>query len=192
MTNAAPLSLVATRHLPAFLMRPLLNGGTLARLMGRQLSVLLDPTDERRLLEFLHSSGDIRIFEAFADRMNDVEVSLLPPPLAGHLSFTIWPTRFLWEPEFTQTQTIPPRWYIRNDGTAPILKYSRPPLSGTDPGRLYWADRFCGEPSYDRVAFGKWVDSIWRWVRRSSSRMLFANQPVWCFAEAAATRRLVE
>ncbi|HEV8550755.1 MAG TPA: hypothetical protein VGQ57_17035 [Polyangiaceae bacterium] len=154
--------------------------------MGRQLQVLLSVGDEERLLEFLRSKQDIRIFESFADRVGDLEVESLPKPSSGHLHFDVWPVAFPWKPEFAQTVTSPPRWYVVNKNAAPLLEYSRGPLGKLMPGRLYWADRFSGEPDYDRAAFARWVDSIWRWVRRAAKNRAFAGGPAWCFPEAAA------
>ena len=101
-----------------------------------------------------------------------------------HLFFNIWPTRFPWQPEFSQTRTAPSRWYVSNTGDAPVLEYSRVPLNGLRPGRLYWADRFSGEPRYDRRAFGEWIDSVWSWVRATAKRRAFAGHAAWCFPGA--------
>jgi hypothetical protein len=158
--------------------------------MGRQIQVLLSVGDEERLLDFLRSTHELRIFESFADRASDLEVQTLPSLSAGHLEFDLWSVAFPWEPKFGQTQTSPARWYILNKGTAPLLEYSRGTLSPRRHGRLYWADRFSGEPEYDRVAFARWVDSVWRWVRRNANNLPTAGGPAWCFPEAAAALQL--
>jgi hypothetical protein len=150
--------------------------------MGRQVAIILDEHDEVGLLEFLRSAGPIRIFESFADSIDGLEIHALPARAAGHLFFDVWPSRFAWSPEFAQTRVSPIRWYISNKSTAPILEYSRPPLAG-GAGRLYWGDRFSGEPAYDRVAFGGWVDSIWRWVGRTATKSSIAGG-VWVFPQA--------
>jgi len=148
---------------------------------------MLGTRDEAVLLERLRDAGEIRIFESFANTAEELEVSALPLPAAGHLFFQFWPTRFSWQPEFAQTRTPSQQWYVSNKATAPLLEYSRPSLSGSSAGRLYWSDRFSGEPAYDRIAFGKWVDSIWRWTRRVSIRRNLAGALVWVFPQAAGS-----
>jgi hypothetical protein len=158
--------------------------------MGRQIPVVLVETDEQMFVDFLRSTGDVRVFESFADTVDALEVVGLPPPTSGHLFFNIWPTRFPWRPEFSQTRTAPSQWYVSNTGVAPVLEYSRVPLNGLRPGRLYWADRFSGEPPYDRRAFGDWIDSVWSWVRARANRTAFADHTAWCFPGAAGVYRL--
>ena len=158
--------------------------------MGRQLPVLLAEPDEQLLLDFLRSAGELRVFESFADTASSLEVARLPPATRGHLFFTIWPTRFTWRPEFGETRTTPPQWYISNTGVAPVLEYSRPPLNRLKCGRLYWSDRFSGEPAYDRDTFGRWIDAVWSWVRRSAQRLPVADEMGWCFPAAIAAHRL--
>lgn len=92
--------------------------------------------------------------------------------------YAIWNKSFEWLPEYG---AIGPAahdpshigWrYIANKSTAPLLQVSRTnPISG-QAGRLYWAKDFSASNglAYDVVVFGKWVDSIWRWVRKHGDK----------------------
>jgi len=151
--------------------------------VGRQLPVILDLPDEDLLLQYLRGTGPLRIFESSASSPDDLAVEGFSPEMRGHLFYDLWPSVFPWMPVFAKN--VGGEYYIRNKGTAPLLEYSRPPLAGTSPGRLYWANRFCGEPLYNTEDFGRWVDGVWRWVRRTArkpKRGPFSD--VWLFPHA--------
>ena len=152
--------------------------------MGRQLQVLLDPTDEDSLLEFLSSTVPIRIYRTFGPNPDGLWVGAFRD-VPGYSSFGLWPTSFPWRPEYIQTNTG--EYYIRNAGAAPVLEYSRAPVTLDNPGRLYWAKDLSGMPTYDSAAFDRWIDSVWRWVRRTAHSGSVAGLPsVWIFPAARA------
>jgi hypothetical protein len=153
--------------------------------MGRQIAVVLADEDESRLLEFLRSRATILILESFASAPQALYCEHFSATRPGHLFYDLWLTEFPWSPEFAQTLTESARWYVSNKSAAPLIEYTRfNPAIGV-PGRLYWADRFLGEPAYDRISFGAHVDALWRWVRKQGRRMLLSNNSdAWCFPEA--------
>ncbi len=151
--------------------------------MGRQLPVVLDAPDEAALVQYLRSLGALRIFEAFAQSPDELWVDELPPAGPGHLFFTMWPTNFPWAPKYQRATTG--AYYVANGSRAPVIEYSRPPLSGTEPGRLYWASGFSGSPEYDAEEFRKLVDTLWGWVRRTARRAaLPVGYTAWVFPAA--------
>ena|SRR5258708_5019522 len=140
--------------------------------MGRQISLVATLEDERAFLDFLRSTGALRIFESFAPTAPELWVENFAPEFNGHIGYRIWNTAFAWEPTYLQ---VGPRahdpahigWsYVSNASCAPVLEFDRSSPKG--PGRLYWARDFAGPDglNYDADAFSKWVDRAFHWVRK--------------------------
>jgi len=147
-------------------------------IVGRQLQLLMDASDEKNLISFLRSTASIQIFESFAPSTDELWVDGFNSSFVGHHAYVIWNQGFEWQPEYGTVgpQAYDPHhigWrYIANKSAAPILQVSRTnPISGQS-GRLYWAKDFSAPNglAYDVVAFGKWVDSIWRWIRKHGNK----------------------
>lgn len=147
--------------------------------MGRQLRVLMDASDERSFISFLRESTDIQILESFAATTEELWVEEFSPIYEGHHSYSIWNKSFGWLPEYG---TVGPRahdpkhigWrYVANTSAAPLLTIRRSNPSSGESGRLYWAKDFAAPHrlSYDAIAFEKWVDAIWRWIRRQGKKV---------------------
>jgi hypothetical protein len=149
--------------------------------MGRQIQLALAPNDEPDLERFLRGCGPIKILQGFATSPEALEMSTLADAPRETMLF-FWFTSFPWTPRFRQTETDAPVWYVENRWVAPILEYSRADEAKGWRGRLYWADRLSGEPEYDRIAFGKFVDRVWRWVRKTGTRS--PPDDTWYFPEA--------
>ena len=153
--------------------------------MGRQIQVILNRADEDLLLQRLRKDGDVRVFEFFAAAPDSLWVSHFNDQASGHLTYRFWPVRFAWRPTYAWTTTG--QAYVNNTHTAPVLEYTRPPRSNDRPGRLYWSHDFAGNPEYDDEAFGKWIDSIFRWVRTTAvKKALYGFDSVWVFPGAGA------
>ena len=151
--------------------------------MGRQIQLFLADSDEELLERHLRSLGDLRILKRYGSSSGDLEVaSLADAPEADQLY--LWFTNFRWTPGYTQTSTTDASIYVANHGVAPILEYDRIGRTSS-PGRLHWGDRFLGEPAYDRIAFGRLVDRLWRWVRKTGQR--YPPDVTWSLPEAART-----
>jgi hypothetical protein len=143
--------------------------------MGRQIQVLMSIEDEAELVAHLQSTCEIQIFESFSPTAGGLLVDAFNPTFVGHWHYKVWNKRFGWTPEYG---TVGPNahnpehigWkYVCNSGAGPVLEITRssPDLKST--GRLYWASGFSAPNglSYDREEFGRWVDSVWRWVRKN-------------------------
>lgn len=150
--------------------------------MGRQIQVLLDRVDEQQLLERFRLDGEVRLFESFAPNPDALWVDQLAPMSVAY----IWPVRYPWAPIYGVATTG--AYYVRNTATAPIVEYFRAPADQSRPGRLYWSKSFAGDPLYDAEDFGRWVDDLFRWVRRTAKRGSIAGYaPVWIFPSAHAS-----
>lgn len=134
--------------------------------------------DEAELLRFIASLAPIRVFQSQAETpealwIPEPETIAAPPRL-----LYIWPQMFPWSPTYKQTggPECPPEsagfFYIENAQTAPVLQLSRTDLSQHRHGRIYWASDFSAPYglSYDRAAFSRFVDSVWRWIRKVGKR----------------------
>lgn len=147
--------------------------------MGRQLQVLMDTSDEELFISFLRETTNIQIIESFAPTVDELWVEEFNSRFAGHHSYDIWNRAFEWLPDYG---TVGPRahdprhigWrYVANKSAAPLLTIRRSNPSSGESGRLYWAKDFATPhgPRYDAVAFGKWVDAIWRWIRKQGRKI---------------------
>jgi hypothetical protein len=82
-------------------------------------------------------------------------------------------------------------YYVSNTSIAPILELSRTDPKTLGPGRLYWGRDFSAPDGlpYDDRLFARWIDRVWRWVRKQGRKSPRAG-----FGEAyylpAAWRRL--
>lgn len=149
--------------------------------MGRQIQLFLKPADENLLEGHLRGLANLRILKPFGSSPADLEVASLAA--AGTESMLLlWFTDFVWTPEYKRTSTVDAWSYVANKHVAPILEYSRVGRSPS-PGRLHWGDRSSGEPGYDRIAFGRFVDRVWRWVRKTAQR--HPPDDTWSFPDAA-------
>ena len=65
------------------------------------------------------------------------------------------------------------RFYIANADTAPVLELSRSDLPQRRYGRIYWGHDFAAPRGldYDAAVFSRFVDTVWRWVRKVSRRV---------------------
>ncbi|HYQ02760.1 MAG TPA: hypothetical protein VER96_29010 [Polyangiaceae bacterium] len=140
--------------------------------MGRQIFLVATLEDERAFLDFLRTTAPLRISEGFAPTIPELWIDNFAGEFKGHISYRIWNTVFAWEPTY---ERVGPRahdpacigWsYISNAGSAPVLEFDR--SSPKRPGRLYWARDFSAPDGlhYDAVAFSRWVDRAFNWVRK--------------------------
>ncbi len=141
-----------------------LNSGVRAH-MGRQVAVELNDEQERSLLAFLRSSADITLIRAASPNPDD----LFAPDFVARRDWSwhywLWNRAYPWVPEIRSQHN---HVSIGNTAAAPLLEYTRHNFSGNEPvGRLYWAKDFASQKglAYDSVAFSKWVDSVFEWVR---------------------------
>lgn len=135
--------------------------------------------DEKQLIDFLRSTCEIEIFESFAPTKEDLVVNDFNENFSGHWHYKIWNKNFPWNPEYgtVGNKAHTPEhigWrYVSNSGQAPIIEVtrSRPDLSSS--GRLYWANNFSAPNglNYDSAEFSRWVDKIWRWVRKNGRKI---------------------
>ena len=137
--------------------------------MGRQLPIIATPKDERQLLTFVRTLSPIRVYVKFTAKREAMWIDDWEQRDIEGTIFYVWLQAFPWIPEYKQTDKK--RWYIWNDGSAPIIEVSRPTAGELGGGRLYWARDF-GAPdlAYDTSIFSKHVDRIWNWIRRNGSR----------------------
>lgn len=80
--------------------------------------------------------------------------------------YYLWNRSYPWAPEIVQHRD---HVAIGNTNAAPLIEYTRHNFSGPEPaGRLYWAKDFSAPDGlpYDSATFGKWCDTVARWVRR--------------------------
>lgn len=147
--------------------------------MGRQIQLLMSTEDEKQLIAFLRSTCEIEIFESFAPTKKDLLVNGFNENFSGHWHYKIWNKKFQWSPEY---RTVGPNshdpecigwYYVSNAGQAPILEVTRSKPDLSSSGRLYWANNFSAPNglSYDSEEFSRWVEKIWRWVRKNSCKI---------------------
>jgi hypothetical protein len=154
--------------------------------MGRQIPIFMNAQDEHDLLAFLRSTAEIVLIESFASSAESLFVDTFAEEFVGHHTYCVWNRAFPWKPEFAQT--ITGCWYVSNLGTAPVLEIARSNLKEVRIGRLYWARDFSATAplAYDASAFSKWVDQVWRWVRRNSRRLAVGHEgATYCLPGAA-------
>lgn len=145
--------------------------------MGRQLSIVATLEDERLILDFIRSTAKVRIFESFAATPEALWVDDFSDEFRGHIAYRIWNTNFPWTPTYSQVganshDPLCVGWYyVSNSGSAPVLEFSR--SSSKAHGRLYWAKDFAAPRglSYDVEQFSKWVDQVFRWIRKVGQRV---------------------
>jgi hypothetical protein len=162
--------------------------------MGRQIAIAAIGKDEQRLLDFLRESADVQLFESFAPTCDELRVDDFASEYRGHIQYKVWNTAFDWEPAFGQVgpNAVDPShvgwFFLAGAGLAPLLEISRTNPDSVEAGRLYWN----GGPhpslpqEYDVAAFGKWVDTIFRWVRKNGTRTRSEFLEPYVFPEAAA------
>ena len=146
--------------------------------MGRQLQLATTQRDEVELLRFVRSLAPIRVFQSFAYSIDELWIDDWETREIS-ADFRIWPQTFAWSPEYAQTggPKCPPEraglFYVDNAHTAPVLEFSRSVLEQQRYGRIYWARDFAAPDglNYDAEAFARFVDSVWRWIRRVSRRL---------------------
>ena len=147
-------------------------------MVGRQLQVLMDASDENSFISFLRGISTIQILESSAPTADELWVEEFNPSFPGHYSYAVWNKAFEWFPEYG---TVGPRahdpthigWrYVANRSAAPLLEVRRTNPSSGEPGRLYWAKDFSAPRGldYDAIAFSKWIDTIWRWIRKQGKK----------------------
>lgn len=163
--------------------------------MGRQLQVPMDSIDERRFVAFLRATASVQLIESFAPTIDELWVEEVNSTFVGRHTYDIWNKAFEWTPKYG---TVGPQasdadhlgWrYVGNKGAAPVLSFSRSnPLSG-EPGRLYWAKHFSAADgiTYNHIAFGQWVDRVWRWIRAEGKKAAELPLNPYVLPNAAAT-----
>src|SRR5947208_3437037 len=132
--------------------------------MGRQIAIVTSWKDELELLEFLAADSELRICRCSAETRAGLWIHDWRSSRISDDQYAIWPTCFPWKPRYAQTIKRD-RWYISNDGDAPLLEVSRHSHGKESAGRLYWAKFFMAtEPlGYDVAKFDELVDRVWRW-----------------------------
>lgn len=146
--------------------------------MGRQLQLATTQIDEIALLRFIETLSPIRVFKSCGYSIEELWVTDWGSKEIPCADYSIWPQQFAWTPEYRQTggPNCPPEsvgyFYVSNSFTAPILQLSKSFLSDGRFGRIYWARDFVAPHglNYDDTAFSKFVDSIWRWIRKVAKR----------------------
>ena len=163
--------------------------------MGRQLPVMMDRRDEAAFIAFLKSISEISIFESFSPSVEQLEVQSFSETRRGHRLYFVWNQKFPWRPIHAKvgTKAFNPEmigWsYISNKSSAPVLEVSRSCIETQEPGRLYWARDFSatGPLEYDQDSFSKWIDQIWKWVRRTASKQRMGAYEPYIFPGAHST-----
>jgi len=152
--------------------------------MGRQIQIVSTPADNVMLLRELSDRTHLRVFHEQAKTRDDLWVANPDDLLSGHGQILLWPEAFPWVPEYAVNRLG--RSCVCNAHVAPVLELSPTHESDRRHGRLYWG-RFFAAPNglgYDDVTFSKWVDSVWRYVRKISSRS--TPHPAYVLPDAAA------
>ena len=147
--------------------------------MGRQLQLATTKRDEVELLHFVHSLTPVRVFQRFAPTINELWIEDWESRKISSSDFDIWPVSFPWSPKYARTggPGCPPErsglFYISNASAAPILEFTGSCLDRQRYGRLYWARDFSVPDGlhYDAEAFAKFVDAVWRWIRKVGRRL---------------------
>ena len=144
--------------------------------MGKQTAVAMTDEDEAAFLAFMRRTDDVRILEMFAPRPEAFEAHAFAPREEGHGSYLLWNTRFPYTPRYgrVNADVTGPRqgWhYLANTSEAPLIEYSRHNFReepGYMAGRIYWVKgrTRTGECAYDFEEFGRWYDSVVRWIRK--------------------------
>jgi len=160
--------------------------------MGRQLQLATTRTDETEALRFVESLAPIRVFQSHAATSDDLWFSDLKSIGVPPWTLYIWPQAFPWSPVYRQAggpQCPPERaglFYVANANTAPVLELSRSDLPRKRYGRIYWGSDFSapGGLDYDAAAFSRFVDSVWRWIRKVGKRTSGNSYSPYFFPEA--------
>ena len=137
--------------------------------MGRQVAARLTDEQERAFLAFLRRTSDFTLIRAAGPTPDNLIASDFPPRGDWCWHYLLWNRQFQWVPEIAKHND---HVSISSVAAAPLIEYTRHSFEGSEPvGRLYWAKDFAAPDglAYDPVAFEKWVDSIFAWVRRHGS-----------------------
>lgn len=169
--------------------------------MGRQISLIATPEDERVLLRFLATLSPIRVFRTFAPSPEELWLDGWEEEDLPGFTFSVWLRQFPWEPAsgVTGGPGCPPeragQHYFANVSTAPVLEITRANPAQGRAGRIYWARNFSAPHglAYDVAAFSKHVDQVWRWVRKQGRRVddpalgtYYALPEAWFHADQAS------
>jgi hypothetical protein len=146
--------------------------------MGRQLQLDTTQVDDAMLIQFVATLAPIRVFQSHTRTQEELwipepETCGIPPWI-----LYIWPQTFPWTPTYQQTggPDCPPEsagfFYIANKNVAPILELTRSDITRQQYGRIYWGSNFSAPNglAYDEVAFSRFVDSVWRYIRKFGTR----------------------
>ncbi len=147
--------------------------------MGRQLQLATTRTDETQLLRFIASLAPIRVFQSFAVSQDALWVPNYENVDVQWPMLYIWPLTFPWSPIYAQTggpgcpRECIGQFYIANSHIAPVLELSCSDLLRRRHGRIYWGRDFSAPNGldYDGTAFSKFVDRVWRWIRKVGTRV---------------------
>lgn len=153
--------------------------------MGRQLSIVATPNDERELLTYIQTLSPIRIYVWFKQTVDALWIDDWEYRDIEGYNFNVWLQAFPWVPEYRQTGG--PRcpkdqnglWYVSNRRHGPVIEISRPTANQSIGGRLYW-DRDLRAPTglgYDTAMFERSLDRIWSWIRRNAHRRVSNGKP---------------
>lgn len=144
--------------------------------MGRQIRIRMNSEDERALLAFLRTTSPVQLFASSAPNPDALYVNDFEPELPGNRLYYVWNRTFHWTPQFRQQRTTEqnpmPAYYLANASNGPLLEILRAEVTHEYPGRLYWANDFSAPDrlDYDAPTFSRWIDKIWRWVRKSGTK----------------------
>lgn len=135
----------------------------------------MTPEDEVLFIDFLRSTAPITFIGSFAPTPDELLSKNPKPAGTGNYDYSIWNMDFPWTPQFGQVGPLahdPTQigwFYVAPGCLGPHLEWSRSDISRGMTGRLYWGKRTGVE--YDISEFEKWVDSIWRWVRKHGRKL---------------------
>jgi len=146
--------------------------------VGRQLQLATTPADEIELLRFIQNVTPIKVFQSFANSIEELWIEDWEKRQIPGAGFQIWPQSFGWLPQYAQTGgpkcplARAGKFYVSNSSAAPIMEFSRSFLERRIYGRIYWAKDFSAPTGldYDVEAFAHLADLIWRWIRKVGKR----------------------
>jgi hypothetical protein len=167
--------------------------------MGRQTSVSLSEIDECNFLNFLRTTGTIRLMLPRAKEPR-FDIATLPSRESRQTIFLIWNTAFPFEPRVEESEPqhdreVKEKFYIGNQAGAPLIEYIRDAYQNPSRGvygRVYWNTDFAlyHGPDYDHAAFGRWFDRVVRWLRKNSHRVEIAKGwSLYCLPDAWKLRQ---
>ena len=164
--------------------------------MGKQTAVAMTDVDEVEFIAFLRSCGEMRILQVFAPTKEAFLVDHFDSREDGNWQYFIWNTQFEAELKFGEvskevTGPYKDYLYLAETSSAPFIEYDRHNFNdkeGRTYGCVYWAK--CsnreGEFLYDIEAFGRWYDTVVRWIRKNGKQRTKGAYNVYYLPDARA------